>query len=63
VFTKGFKGYCTEQYDYCFKNLIEGEGKSKNAEETRKLYEKFFYKKEYAHASLNKMIKRVKKHL
>ena len=63
VFTKAFKGYCTDQYSYMFKNLIAEEGKLKNAEETRKLYLKFFLKKEYAHSSHSRMIKRVKKHL
>lgn len=63
VFTKAFKAYCNEQYNYMFKNLIEQEGKSKNAEETTKIYNKFFQKKEYAHASLTRMMKRVKKHL
>jgi hypothetical protein len=34
VFTKAFKNYCLEQYNYMFKNLLAEEGKSKSGEET-----------------------------
>ena len=43
--------------------MIAEEGKSKGPEETIKIYEKWFLKKEYAHGALNKMMKRIKKHL
>lgn len=46
-----------------FKNLIAEEAKMKNAEEMQRLYQKFFLKKDYAHSSHTRMMKRVKKHL
>jgi hypothetical protein len=63
VFTRSFKTYCTEQFNYMFRNMIQEEGKAKSGEEIKRIYEKFFLKKVYAHNSHTRMMQRVHKHL
>lgn len=56
------RNYIEEQFRYNYKNLIDEE-KGKGDEELKKIYQKWFLKPSYAHAGLDKMTKRVQKHL
>lgn len=63
VHREALLGYIEEQFQYNYKNLMKEEAASKDQESVKKVYQKWFFKSEYAHAGLDKMCKRIKKHL
>lgn len=63
VHRESFLAYTEESFEYNYKNLLKEEAACKDTEAVKKTYQKWFYKPSYAHAGLEKMTKRVKKHL
>ena len=63
VHRESLLAYVEEQFQYKYKNLLKEEESCKDQESVKKVYQKWFLKKEYAQSGLETMAKRIKKHL